>query len=315
MKFIEQAGKMAIGSRIRFLSEEISAEAAKIYGLYGTELQPKWFPVFYSLSKNKESTVTSISDEIGHSHVSVIKILREMGKAGLITEKSDKDDRRRNLLRLSKKGLVIAGKIQAQYRDVNAAVEELISQSKHNLWEALNEWENLLMQKSLYERVLQKKKLQESSKVKIVPYRATYQKAFRKLNEEWISTYFKMEKPDYDALDNPQKYIIDNGGVIFVALLNDVPVGVCALLKRKDLKTYELAKMAVDPKAKGKGIGYLLGLAAIEKARELRSKTLYLESNTILKPAISLYKKLGFKKIKGPPTPYERCNIQMEIIL
>jgi GNAT superfamily N-acetyltransferase len=79
--------------------------------------------------------------------------------------------------------------------------------------------------------------------------------------------------------------------------------------------SYELAKMAVSPEARGKNIGWLLGNAIIEKARSIGAHRLYLESNTILKPAISLYHKLGFKKITGPPSPYERANIQMELIL
>jgi len=74
---------------------------------------------------------------------------------------------------------------------------------------------------------------------------------------------------------------------------------------------FELAKMAVSDTAKGKGIGELLGQASIKKAKALGAKKLYLESNTILKPAIHLYHKLGFKKVTGIPSPYERCNIQM----
>jgi GNAT superfamily N-acetyltransferase len=78
---------------------------------------------------------------------------------------------------------------------------------------------------------------------------------------------------------------------------------------------YELAKMAVSPRAQGKNIGWLLGKAAIDKARSLRAKKLYLESNTILQPAINLYHKLGFQRVVGHATPYERCNIQMELVL
>jgi GNAT superfamily N-acetyltransferase len=78
---------------------------------------------------------------------------------------------------------------------------------------------------------------------------------------------------------------------------------------------FELAKMAVAPGAKGKGIGLLLGQACIDKARALGAGRVYLESNTKLRPAISLYHKLGFRKIAGPPSPYERCNIQMELRL
>ncbi len=76
---------------------------------------------------------------------------------------------------------------------------------------------------------------------------------------------------------------------------------------------FELAKMAVSPKAQGKGIGWLLGKGIVEKAKSLNAKKIYLESNTILNPAITLYHKLGFKKVTGLITPYERCNIQMEL--
>jgi hypothetical protein len=45
------------------------------------------------------------------------------------------------------------------------------------------------------------------------------------------------------------------------------------------------------------------------------AKKIYLESNTILKPAINLYHKMGFQKVSGLATPYKRCNIQMELVL
>jgi len=102
--------------------------------------------------------------------------------------------------------------------------------------------------------------------------------------------------------------------IYFFAIYNDKPVGTCALIKL-DGDTFELGKMAVSPEAKGKGIGYLLGTAAIEKAKEAGAARLYLESNTVLKPAINLYQKLGFKKITGTPSPYERSNICMELKL
>ena len=85
-----------------------------------------------------------------------------------------------------------------------------------------------------------------------------------------------------------------------------------ALIKIEDPEyDYELAKMAVSPRAQGKNIGWLLGRAAINKARQLGARGLYLESNTRLVPAINLYHKLGFVKVVGHASPYERSNIQM----
>ncbi|WP_432713489.1 GNAT family N-acetyltransferase, partial [Pedobacter sp.] len=88
------------------------------------------------------------------------------------------------------------------------------------------------------------------------------------------------------------------------------------LIKMNDPEyDFELAKMAVSPKAQGKHIGWILGQAIVAAAKEKGAKKLYLESNTALQPAINLYKKLGFTTITGRSTPYERCNIQMELTL
>ncbi len=152
--------------------------------------------------------------------------------------------------------------------------------------------------------------------MKIIPYTPAYAIAFKTINEEWISKYFKMEDSDYKALDHPQEYILDRGGAILVAVEEGEALGVCALIKMDHPEyDFELAKMGVRPHTRGKGIGNLLGKAIIEKAREIGAKKIYLETNTCLAPAIKLYYKLGFTEIKGVATPYERCNFQMELKL
>ncbi|TKG89830.1 MarR family transcriptional regulator [Puteibacter caeruleilacunae] len=310
--FYNKVGKMALGSRIRMLSETISEDAKKLYQLYGTELKPKWFPVFYVLSNKQEKPITTIAEEIGHSHPSVSKIVSEMSKEGIVKEEKDKNDKRRNLISLTEKGLAISEEIENQYKDVDKAIELALAETQHNIWKAVEEFEYVLEQKSLYKRVVEEKRKRESQNVKVVPYEDKYQKAFKELNEEWIKAYFKIEEADSLALDDPHGHILNKGGHILVALYNDEPIGVCALLKNDTIDSdYELVKMAVAPKAQGLGIGLKLGQAIIEKAKSEGAKEIYLESNTVLVPAIRLYEKLGFKKVSGYPTPYERCNIQM----
>ncbi|SHF14095.1 MarR family protein [Cnuella takakiae] len=304
---------MAIGSRLRQLSERITEEATQIYQLYDINFQPRWFPVFYVLSDGTRKPITQIAKEIGHSHVSVSQIVKDMVKQGYVVEKSDPKDGRKTVVELSKMGKTVTSKLSDQLLDVNAAIEKALSETDHNLWKALEEWEHLLERKPLLQRVQEQRKERERSKVQIVDYTDEYLAAFRTLNQEWITTYFEMEEADYKALDHPRAYILDKGGAIFVALYEGEPLGVCALIKMEDGQSYELAKMAVSPKAQGKSIGHLLGRAVIEKAKLLGAKRVYLESNTVLKPAINLYYKLGFEKITGHPSPYERCNIQMEI--
>lgn len=150
--------------------------------------------------------------------------------------------------------------------------------------------------------------------VSIIDFESNHKQAFKDLNYEWISKYFEVEDSDLKMLKDPQGYILDNGGAILIALSDQEALGTCALIKMEN-QVFELAKMAVSPKAQGKQIGYKLGLATIEKAKKLGAKKLYLETNSVLKPAISLYRKLGFENACGYESPYSRCNVQMEMKL
>ena len=139
-----------------------------------------------------------------------------------------------------------------------------------------------------------------------------YAKDYKRLNLEWIEKYFVVEEHDLEQLSNPEKYIIDKGGEILFAVYEEEVAGVCALIKTGE-NEFELAKMAVAPQFQGKQIGYKLGHYAIETAKLLGAKRIWLESNRKLTPAINLYIKLGFKEIPVTVTPYARANIRMEL--
>jgi len=316
MDFYNRLGQMAIGSRLRMLTEMITEDASKIYQLYGVDFKAKWLPVFFLLADGRPRSITGIAEEIGHSHPSVSTMIREMSAKGLVCESKDKTDGRRNMIVLSQVGKTYAAPIQVTLADVGVVMEAISLQSKHNLGKAIDEWIFLLNEKSLLQRVKEERKTRESRNVKIVPYEPLYYEVFKQLNENWITTHFEMEEADHKALDNPEEYILQNGGYIFVALYKDVPMGVCALLKMDNEEyDFELVKMAVNPQLRGLNIGYLLGKHAINKAKELGANRIYLESNTLLTPAIKLYSKLGFKKIIGYDTPYKRSNIQMGLVI
>jgi putative acetyltransferase len=138
--------------------------------------------------------------------------------------------------------------------------------------------------------------------------------AFHDINIEWISHYFVVEAKDRETLEQPQKKILDPGGAILMALDGDQPVG-CVALIVMDADTVELAKMGVRPSAQGKGAGRRLIAAAIEKARAMGARRVFLETNSKLGPALKLYADAGFQHVKGPPSPYARADVQMELWL
>lgn len=150
--------------------------------------------------------------------------------------------------------------------------------------------------------------------VRIVDYKPHHHESFRALNLAWITKYFAVEDADRKALDDPQKNILQPGGAIFMAEVDGEAIGTCALMKCSD-GAYELAKMAVAPSAQGRGVGRALGEAAIARARSLGAPRVELLSNTILAPALTLYRSLGFMEVPLPRTDYRRANIKMVLEL
>ena len=71
--------------------------------------------------------------------------------------------------------------------------------------------------------------------------------------------------------------------------------------------------MTVSESARGSKIGEKLGVAALERARELGASKVFLLSNTKAYQAINLYFKLGFRCVALDSTEFKRANIQMEI--
>ncbi len=314
MDFLQDLGKVALGSRLRRLGEVFAVDAARLYEMYGVDIHPKWFPVFYLLSRQGECSITTMSKSIGCSHPVVSQVVKEMAKAGLIKTGKSSEDARVNVVKLSTAGKALIPNMEVQVQDVFEAMDVLLRQMRHDFWEALEEMESLLGERSFLERVVERRKLRESRQVEIVEYSDEYHEDFKRLNYEWIRHHFKVEREDYEILEDPHGKILEPGGAILLALYENAVVGTCALLK-KDSKTFELVKMTVSTGMRGRSIGWKLGCAALEKARSLGAAKAVVESNTKLKPAISLYRKLGFERGTAQHSPYERCNIQMEINL
>ncbi len=139
--------------------------------------------------------------------------------------------------------------------------------------------------------------------------------AFRDINLEWIEHFFAVEAKDRDVLGNPHTYILDPGGAILIAVDGATQIGVVALMVMGE-GSVELAKMGVRPQAQGKGAGRMLVMGAIEKAREMGMKRVYIETNAVLGPALKLYRDAGFQPLKNvQPSPYARADVQLELWL
>ena len=152
------------------------------------------------------------------------------------------------------------------------------------------------------------------TKIEITNYNSKYDDSFYELNKTWIEEFWMLEDSDIKDLLNPQESIINLGGEIFFAVINNLAVGTAAMIPFPDSKI-ELAKMTIQKEYRGKGLSKILLKRCIDFARDSKAKEIFLISNSRLLSARKLYDKFGFKEVVLDSNKYKRGNYKMVLRL
>ncbi len=307
-------GALALGSRLKRLSDQLLQDGIKVYRDSDIAFEPRWFPLFHYLRTIGPTSVMDVARGLGVSHPSINQIAKEMVAASLVASYKDARDKRRRVLALTALGKGMVKDLEPIWRNIRNTLQQLLDESGLELLGEITNLERALATKGFHQRFLDLRANASVEGVSIVDYHPDFQSAFARLNEQWISLHFTLEDADRTALQEPQAHIIDKGGEIIFARddISGELLGTCALVMHGPERG-ELAKMAVTPQARGRGIGDLLGESVVSRARQRGVKTLFLETNSTLVPALGLYRKLGFSQLPFPHTSdYRRANVYME---
>ncbi len=315
MDLIKQLGYLSLGTRFRILTDKLLQDVDKVYKSLDVDFEPRWFTVFYLINQRESISVTEIANELGYTQPAVTQILNILIHKGLVKSVKEKEDSRKKILTITPKGKKLFDTLKPVWQIIESTVKEFFLSTGYDILTVLDKIETGLSENDIYTRIEEKLKVLRENGVEIIPYEERYKNYFSELNYEWISKYFKIEDIDRQILENPETEILNKGGSIFFAKLNDKIAGTAALLKHPD-GSYELTKMAVDKDLRGRQIGIKLANAVINKAREENAEVLFLETNNTLTPALSLYRKLGFEEIQyEQPSKYERSTVRMNLKL
>lgn len=312
MDFIVAQGALALGSRLKALSEALYEAVDEVYRTHGLELQSRWYPLLRILGEQGPLTVGEIAAGIGQSHSAVSQLSSRLVRDGWLRAGGDQRDRRRRLLALTPRSEAELKRMRPVWRAIQASLDAAIEASGSDFLAALSAFETSLKEPPLVERILERCRQDALRELRIVPFDPTLREHFYRLNAEWLERYFYIERVDHEVLSNPERYILEPGGAILFALLGEEVVGTCALLQESP-GVFELTKMAVTDRHQGMGIGRVLLEAAIEEYRRRGGTRLFLESNSRLKPAIKLYQRMGFRlqKTPRPGSHYKRADVYM----
>ncbi len=308
--------ELALGSRLKLLSDSLFNMGDLIYRERQIPFQARWFPIVYVLFQKGPKSVTDLAKELGVTHSAISQMAKKIIEEGIVESRQDPGDDRRKLLVLSTKGHKLCDEMEPIWNDILQSVREVIVRAGVDLMSALAGFERELKKTSLDTLVRKRILAREADSVEIIEYEEIYRADFKRLNFEWLEKYFYVEEIDNEILSDPERHILANGGCIFFARFQGEIIGTSALIKQGEM--FELAKMSVTEKYKGLHIGEKLALAAVEKARSLAQKRIFLETNSRLLPALNLYKKIGFRHApypSGQSEHYQRSDVYMVLEL
>ena len=307
----EDFGVLALGSRLRRLSDRLMQQGTEVYRASGVAFEPKWFPLFNVLLQHSPATVTQAAEMLGLTHAAVSQFAKDLSKRGLVRLGKDARDERKTTMIVSAKGHAMAEQLRPLWKDIRHVASGLVKESGMDVLQAVQSVERSLANETLLERIRRVR----LAAVQLVTYEDRYAEDFARLNREWLTKYFHVEQIDEEVFADPHKHILAAGGEIFFALLDGEVVGTCAMINDGE-GSYELAKLAVTEKAQGLRLGYRLFNECLDWGRRMGAKKVHLVTNSKLLPAVSLYERAGFVvTYRGPHPKYMRGNLHMEKVL
>jgi len=315
MKNLESMGALALGSRLKRLSELLFRQGDEFYRQKGIDFQARCFPLLQLLCSHGSLSVTELAELLGQSHPAISQMSKKLQAQGWLYHEIDAKDERRRLLAVTPQGYELVDEMKPHWQKLKKVLDGILEVSQNDLINNIELMERALASSSLGERVERLEKQVRRDQVEIIHFEPMYGDDFYRLNHHWLSKYFYVEAIDHEVLSNPQEKILAHGGFILLARLSGEIIGTAALIVASDNRL-ELSKMSVDERFQGFGIGEKLALAAISQYQATDFSLLYLESNRKLLPALNLYQKLGFRERPAPfdNSHYSRADIYMEFI-
>ncbi|RAJ02470.1 DNA-binding MarR family transcriptional regulator [Chitinophaga skermanii] len=157
MSFYPTLGYLVFGTRLRRLSEYFLAEVNKVYEQQGIAFDASWFPVFYLVANHPEPpTLMDMATQLEVSHSAVSQLVTNLKSKGLVKTSKCKDDGRRQLVVLTKKGTEMLATVQPIWDAIAQAMENLSDEGAHSklVLQAVAEIEQAVEKTSLSERIL-----------------------------------------------------------------------------------------------------------------------------------------------------------------
>lgn len=152
MDYVRRQGGVALGARLRRLSETVDGDAERIYAGLGVRFEQRWFGVLNQLRLQGSSNVGALAAALGITHASVSQTRQSLEQEGLVRSEPDPTDRRSRRLVLTAEGEALVARLQPVWSAFEAASAELDAEAG-GVAAALDRLGDALARRSLFDRI------------------------------------------------------------------------------------------------------------------------------------------------------------------
>nr|WP_321237486.1 GNAT family N-acetyltransferase [uncultured Psychroserpens sp.] len=306
---INSLGYLSIGSQMRRTYEKLQSEGDKIYNSINLNFKSSWFPIFYTIANsNRYLSVMEITDRISYSRITVKNVVKELEKEGLIEIKSNPNDKRSKLFKLTKKGENLKPRLETVWESFSTELQKIFNIDKDNFLESIKTVNDTLDKNSLRKNVLKayfdftlrnakKEEFKAIGELMVNVYSSLA--GFPKIDKQ--PKYYEMLKKVGDLTTNKNIELIVaiskqgkiGGAVVYFKDMKDYGSGGTAT-KEKNACGFRL--LAVDSKFRGLSIGKELTNECINRGIKSNSEQIIIHTTKAMKTAWGMYESLGFKR-------------------
>lgn len=285
---LEKSKSLVLGNLLQRLTENLRKEAQLFYKSQNIDFEPKWFPVIYVLSQKKAISVVELSQEIGYSHPTTISLLKELEKKDLIGSAKDAKDERKRLITLTEKANELIQQLQPLWAVMTQALVEL-TDTENNLFKAINEVNQNLKTKNLFDRMTTIKEMNLNNPAKAVDNDIKVEKIEDPKLESIAFAIRRQVFVEEQNVSQERESMDDAEAIHYLATVNGLPAG--AARYRIMEKGAKIERIAVLSSYRGKKVGEAILKKIVEDLSQEKKIYLYAQVN-----ASPFYIKNGFKQ-------------------
>lgn len=113
----------------------------------------------------------------------------------------------------------------------------------------------------------------------------------------WLGVDLGFQGFEQELAALPGKYAPPNGCMLVALDATDAVLGCVAVRPLADAGACEMKRLWTRPAGRGRGLGLALAQRSIEAARGMGHRIMRLDTLASMTPALSLYERLGFRRI------------------